>query len=903
MSDNNLKLRFLFDMVDRLTKPLKTILSGSNALSSSLKASRDQLDKFKRAHADIDSYKAARAELGKTATALRSAEARMQTLAAQIRATSSPTAKMRREFQGASRQVAALNERHRSQASRLTELRERMGAAGRGTQTLAEHERGLKARIEQTTAAIQQQQRQLTSLATREKQVAAARAKMEHLRTASGAVATKGAVAIGAGAGAMFGMRRLIAPGIEFDAEMSRVQALTRLEKTSQELQGLRAQARELGANTSFSATQAAAGQGFLGMAGFSHQEIKQSMPGMLDLARAGDTELAETADIASNILTGFGLSADQMTRVGDVLTSTFTQANTDLAKLGETMKYAAPMAKTYGVSFETTSAMAGKLGDAGLQGSVAGTGIAAVMNRLAAPEAAAARALDKLRIETKDGSGNLRDLPTIFAEIHERTKAMGTAERGALLKAIAGTEHVKSLATLVDQSGSGELQKLIATLGASKGEAAKTAATMSDNLAGDWKSLTSAWENLNIQLFDENDSALRKIVGNLTAVVRSVGEWARANPKLVATLSKVAAVGAVLLVSVGSLAVAIAGALLPLALVRFSFAMIGVQASTLSRALSVGTTAWNAFGKAAMIACRAILMNPIGLAIGAAVAVIAGAAYLIYRYWEPITAFFADLWGRLNAVFAGGIAAVGACVLNWSPLGLFYSAFAAVLSWFGVDVPAKFSEFGANMLSGLVSGITRGLGAVKDAIATVADSTVGWFKKKLGIQSPSRVFGELGGFISQGAAIGMEGEQRSIARAATALATAAVTSFGAPTLALATNAANSSVVRDSTPVDLLPANTTARLARQTPLLDALRPNTAAAPGMRPIVPFDARPPLSSSPASSYAASTTSHIVINVHPPAGTDATEIGRMVRAELERAERAKQSRIGSRLSDSSH
>lgn len=885
MSDNNLKLRFLFDTVDRLTKPLKAMLSNSNALSTSLKTSRDQLDKFKRAQADVDGYKAARGELGKTATALKGAEVRMQTLAAQIRATASPTAKMRREFQTASRQVVLLSERYKSQASRLSELQERMRAAGRGTQTLAEYERGLKTRIEQTTTAIRQQQRQLTSLATREKQVAAARAKMEHLRSTSGALATKGAVAVGTGAGAMFGMRRLIAPGIEFDTEMSRVQALTRLDKKSEELQGLRSQARELGANTSFSATQAAAGQGFLGMAGFNHQEIKQSMPGMLDLARAGDTELAETADIASNILTGFGLSADQMTRVGDVLTSTFTRANTDLAKLGETMKYAAPMAKTYGVSFETTSAMAGKLGDAGLQGSVAGTGIAAVMNRLAAPEAAAARALDKLQVETKDGSGNLRDLPTIFAEIHEKTKAMGTAERGSLLKAIAGTEHVKSLATLVDQSGNGELQKLIATLEASKGEAAKTAATMSDNLAGDWKSLTSAWENLNIQLFDENDSALRKIVADLTKVVRGVGEWARANPELVATLSKVVAVGAVLLASFGSLAIAVAGALLPLALVRFSLAKVGIHVSTLPRALGASTAAWRAFGKASLFAGRAMLMNPIGLAIGAAVAVAAGAVYLIYQYWEPITAFFAGLWSAVSAVFAGGITAVGACVLNWSPLGLFYSAFAAVLAWFGVDMPAKFSEFGANMLSGLVRGITRGLGAVKNAIATVADSTVGWFKKKLGIQSPSRVFGELGAFISQGAAIGMEGEQQSVVRAATALATAAVTSFGAPTLALATNAASSPLMRESSPVD------------------ALRPSATAAPGTRPIVPFDDRPPLATSPAPSYTAATTSHIVINVHPPVGADAAEIGRMVRAELERAERAKQSRIGSRLSDSFH
>jgi phage-related tail protein len=192
MSDNDLKLRFLFDTVDRLTKPLKTMLSRSNALSTSLKTSRDQLDKFKRAQADVDGYKASRSELGKTATALKDAERRMRTLAAQIRATSSPTAKMKREFQTASRQVVMLSDRYKSQASRLSELQERMRAAGRGTQILAEYERGLKTRIEQTTVAIQHQQRQLASLAIREKQVAAARAKMERLRSTSGAIVRHG---------------------------------------------------------------------------------------------------------------------------------------------------------------------------------------------------------------------------------------------------------------------------------------------------------------------------------------------------------------------------------------------------------------------------------------------------------------------------------------------------------------------------------------------------------------------------------------------------------------------------------------------------------------------------------------------------------------------------------------
>src|SRR3546814_15246707 len=108
-------------------------------------------------------------------------------------------------------------------------------------------------------------------------------------------------------------------------------------------------------------------------------------MPGLLDMAKAGGNELAETADIASNILTGFGISADQMGRVGDVLVGAFTRSNTNLAMLGETMKYAAPIASSLGQDIETVAAMAGKLGDAGIQGGMGGTALRAILNRLSA--------------------------------------------------------------------------------------------------------------------------------------------------------------------------------------------------------------------------------------------------------------------------------------------------------------------------------------------------------------------------------------------------------------------------------------------------------------------------------------------------------------------------------------
>lgn len=156
--------------------------------------------------------------------------------------------------------------------------------------------------------------------------------------------------------------------------------------------------------------------------------------------------------------------------------------------------------------------------------------------------------------------------------------------------------------------------------------------------------------------------------------------------------------------------------------------------------------------GQAVLWLGRALLMNPIGLAITG----IAVGAYLIYRYWSPIKRFFLGLWSEVRSAFAGGIGGVAKLILNWSPLGLFYKAFSGVMKWFGIDLPKNFSDFGANLIGGMVNGIKAKLGAAKDAIVGFGKDVKSWFADTLGIKSPSRVFMGFGDNIAHGAAIGI---------------------------------------------------------------------------------------------------------------------------------------------------
>lgn len=150
------------------------------------------------------------------------------------------------------------------------------------------------------------------------------------------------------------------------------------------------------------------------------------------------------------------------------------------------------------------------------------------------------------------------------------------------------------------------------------------------------------------------------------------------------------------------------------------------------------------------------LLTNPIGWAIAA----IAGAAFLVIKFWDPIKGFFKNIWAEVREGFAGGIGGITKMLINWSPLGVLYRIFAGVLRWFGFDLPSKFTEFGGNLISGLVKGIFGGLKAAKDAVLRAGGAVIGWFKGKLGINSPSKVFAAFGANTMEGYQQGIEKAQ-----------------------------------------------------------------------------------------------------------------------------------------------
>ena len=243
------------------------------------------------------------------------------------------------------------------------------------------------------------------------------------------------------------------------------------------------------------------------------------------------------------------------------------------------------------------------------------------------------------------------------------------------------------------------------------------------------------------------------------TKAMQGFTGWMERNP----TAAKALGVGlitvAASLVAIGGTLVVLSPLILGIASLRFglsSLIMSGRMSMTVFQALptvfNIVKAGFLGLGKAFMFVARLFLMNPIGLAITG----IAVAAYLIYKYWEPIKGFFLGLWNTVKTAFNGGIQGISALIINWSPIGLFYMAFAKVLSWFGVDLPAKFTGFGAMILEGLKNGILSKINAVKEALSGAVTGVIDKAKKILDIHSPSRVFFGMGEYTMQGMANGI---------------------------------------------------------------------------------------------------------------------------------------------------
>lgn len=455
-----------------------------------------------------------------------------------------------------------------------------------------------------------------------------------------------GAVAAaGIGAGLVSATR----VAVDFEKQMSSVAAKMG-DATEAQLTQLGSLAKELGRTTKFTAGETAAAMDFLAMAGFKTNDILSATPGVLNLAAVGNMELAEAADIASNILGGMGLPVEKTSRLIDVLAKTATNGNTSVAQLGNAFKSVGPIARTAGASIEDVGASLAILGDRGIQAEEAGTALRNVFVRLAAPPTEAAKALQRLGVSTKNSAGDMRPFGDVLGDVDRRMKELnlGSAEQIGLQSDIFGLRALAAGQILQEASATGELATRVRTVTDSQGAAAEMARKMQDNLGGSLTRLGSAAEGFQLALAGPNSKVLQGFVDGLTGAISKVTELMEAFPEL-------------------SGAVVLAGGafvgLIAIAPFLASFIAVVKTLGAAVAAMKLGATIAGFAGLAipaikGIGAVFALLTGPVGLAVAAIIGIGAGLVWA-YQNVEWFRNGVNGAMARVREIFAASLTAI----------------------------------------------------------------------------------------------------------------------------------------------------------------------------------------------------------------------------------------------------
>lgn len=328
-------------------------------------------------------------------------------------------------------------------------------------------------------------------------------------------LATAG-IAVAAGAVKDF-CSEVVEIGQTFETSMSKVSALSGA--TGDDLATLEAKARELGASTTFSASQAADALGYMALAGWDTEQMLAGVGSVLTLAQAGEMELAAASDLVTDYLSAFNMEASETARMVDVLAYAQANANTTVEGLGMAFKNCAANANAAGMDVETTSAAISMMANQGLKGSEAGTALNAVLRDMTAKMEDGAIAIGEQSVAVMDAEGNYRDFTDILADVQAATNGMGDAEKAAALQSTFTADSIKGL-NLMLNAGADEMVGFRDELYGCAGAAEETAATMTDNLGGDLAAMNSAFEELSLKIYDGLQEPLRSAVQFITGTV-----------------------------------------------------------------------------------------------------------------------------------------------------------------------------------------------------------------------------------------------------------------------------------------------------------------------------------------------------------------------------------------------
>ena len=504
----------------------------------------------------------------------------------------------------------------------------------------------------------------------------------------------------------------------DFDSAMSQVAAVSGA--TGEDLEALREKAREMGAKTKFSASEAAEAMNYMAMAGWKTGDMLEGIEGIMNLAAASGEELATTSDIVTDALTAFGLSASDSGHFADILAAASSNANTNVSMMGETFKYCAPIAGALGFSAEDTAEAIGLMANAGIKSSQAGTSLRTIMNNLAGEVKICGDNIGEVTIATTNADGSMRELSDILADCRVAFSGLSESEAAAAAESLVGKNAMSGFLALM-QAAPTDIEKLSTAIDNCDGTSEQMANTMQDNLAGQLTILKSQLEELAISFGELLMPAIREIVGWIQGFVDKLNGMDEGTRKVILTVAAfVAALGPVLIV-VGKI-----------------ISSVGTIMTVLPKIGPLITTVKTAF--AALNAT--MLANPIMLIIAAIAALVAAFIYLWntnedfrqfwINLWENIKEVAISVWNAIKEFFTAAWEAISSIAQTiWNGIKNFFSAlwegiktiFTTVFEVIKTIVTTYFNIYKTiitTVFNAIKTVITTVLNAIKTVITTV---------------------------------------------------------------------------------------------------------------------------------------------------------------------------------------
>ena len=491
----------------------------------------------------------------------------------------------------------------------------------------------------------------------------------------------------------------------DFDSGMSKVAAISGA--TGDDLDALRDKAREMGAKTKFSASEAASAMEYMAMAGWKTEDMLGGIEGIMSLAAASGEDLATTSDIVTDALTAFGLSAQDSGHFADILAAASSNANTNVRMMGETFKYCAPIAGALGFSAEDVAEAIGLMANAGIKSTQAGTALRTIMNNLSGEVKITGAALGEVTIATTNADGSMRDLSDILADCRGAFSQLSESERAQAAEALVGKNAMSGFLALMNAAPE-DIEKLSAAIDNCDGTAAQMAETMQDNLAGQLTILKSQLEELAISFGEMLMPAIRAIVSKIQAFVDKLNGMSESQRKAILTIGLIVAALGPLLVIIGTLISKVGVAMQ-------GFVKLATGVKKLGVAVKAGT---GVFGK--LGAALGGISGPV-LAIVAVVAVLVAAFKHLWdtneEFRNAITGIWEGIVSKIRA-FCQGI------VDRLNALGFDFGSIVDVLKslWDGL------CQFLAPVFEAAFNVVSTVLGTVLDVITGLLDVFIGLF-------------------------------------------------------------------------------------------------------------------------------------------------------------------------------